>query len=57
MVICRLWRADTQTKSTYHLHGCGGDSNVLTWGVAAPQAMVGALTNNGDNNQQDVVHA
>ena len=41
MVICRLCREDAQIKCTYHLHGCGGDSNVLTKGVAAPQAMVG----------------
>ena len=42
MVICRLWREGAQTNCTYHRHGCGGDSDVLTWGVAAPQAMVGA---------------
>ena len=41
MVVCRLWHADAQTKCTYHLPGCGDDSGVLTWGIAAPQAMVG----------------
>ncbi len=42
MVICRLWRKDAQTDRTYHCHGCGGDIDALTWGVAARQAMVGA---------------
>ena len=42
MVVCRLWREDAQTDRTYHRHGCGGDSDALTCGVAAPQAMVGA---------------
>jgi hypothetical protein len=42
MVFCRLWHDDDQTKRTYHLHICGGDSDVLTWGVAAPQIIVEA---------------
>ena len=42
MVVCRLWREDAQTDRTYHRHGCGGDSDALTCGVATPQAMVGA---------------
>ena len=42
MVFCRLWRDDDQTKRTYHLQGCGGDIDVLTRGIAAPQAIVGA---------------
>ena len=42
MVFCRLWHDDDQTKRTYHLHICGGDSDVLTWGVAAPQTIVEA---------------
>ena len=40
MVVCRLWREDTQTGRTYYFHGCGGDIDAHTWGVAAPQAMV-----------------
>ena len=42
MVVCRLWREDAQTDRTYLCHGCGDDSDALTCGVAAPQAMVGA---------------
>jgi hypothetical protein len=42
MVFCRLWHDDDQTKRTHHLHICGGDSDVLTWGVAAPQTIVEA---------------
>jgi len=42
MVFCRLCDDDDQTKRKYHLHVCGGDSDVLTWGVAAPQTMVEA---------------
>ena len=41
VAVCRLWREDAQTGRTYHRHGFGGDSDTLTWGVAAPQAMVG----------------
>ena len=41
IVVPRLWHEDDQTNHTYHLHACGHDSDVLTWGVAAPQAMVG----------------
>jgi len=43
MVFCRLWHDDNQTKLTYHHHICGGDSDVLTWGIAAPQTMVEAV--------------
>jgi hypothetical protein len=42
MVFCRQWHDYDQTKRTYHHHICGGDSDVLTWGVAAPQTMVEA---------------
>jgi len=42
MVFCRLWLDDDQTKRTYHHHICGDDSDVLTWGVTAPQTMVEA---------------
>ena len=42
MVICRLWCEDAQTDHTYHRHVCGGDIDALTWGIASPQAMVGA---------------
>jgi len=42
MVFCRLWRDDDQTKRTYHIQGCGGDIDVLTWCVTAPQTMVEA---------------
>ena len=42
MAICILWCEDAQTDRTYHCHECGGDSDVITWGVAAPQALVGA---------------
>ena len=42
MVVCRLWREDSQTDHTYHCHGCGGDRDALTCGVSTPQAMVGA---------------
>ena len=42
VAVCRLWREDAQTGRTYHCHRFGGDSDALTWSVAAPQAMVGA---------------
>jgi hypothetical protein len=42
MVFCRQWHDYDQTKRTNHHHICGGDSDVLTWGVAAPQTMVEA---------------
>ncbi len=37
-----LWHEDGQTKRSHHPPGCGGDDDVLTWGVLMPQAMVGA---------------
>ena len=38
VAVCRLWREYAQTGCSCR-HGFGGD---ITWGVAAPQAMVGA---------------
>lgn len=36
MVFCRLCHDDDQNKRKYHLHVCGGDIDVLTWGDADP---------------------
>ena len=38
--VARLRSNHAQISSHHHI--CGGDSDVLTWGVAAPQTMVEA---------------